>query len=61
MRHGALFLVGDAAHIVPPTGAKGLNLAVSDVYYLSRALIEHHKHGTSDMLDAYSQTALKRV
>ena len=45
MRYGRLFLAGDAAHIVPPTGAKGLNLAVSDVFYLSRALIEAYRSG----------------
>ena len=61
MRHGALFLVGDAAHIVPPTGAKGLNLAVSDVYYLSRALIAHHRGGDGEALERYSETALRRV
>jgi p-hydroxybenzoate 3-monooxygenase len=61
MRHGRLFLAGDAAHIVPPTGAKGLNLAVSDVYYLSRALAAHYSAGSDDLLDSYSATALKRV
>ena len=61
MRSGRLFLAGDAAHIVPPTGAKGLNLAVSDVYYLSNALSEHYKSGSWDLLDAYSDTALERV
>ena len=61
MRHGSLFLAGDAAHIVPPTGAKGLNLASSDVAYLSRALIEYFKHGSSEGINAYSQTALARV
>lgn len=61
MRFGALFLVGDAAHIVPPTGAKGLNLAVSDVYYLSRGLIAQHKRGDGALLDGYSETALRRV
>jgi len=61
MRHGRLFLAGDAAHIVPPTGAKGLNLAVSDVYYLSNALTEHYENGSWDLLDAYSDTALNRV
>ena len=61
MRFGRLFLVGDAAHIVPPTGAKGLNLAASDVHYLSRALIEHY-HDKSDLgLERYSATALERV
>ncbi len=61
MRHGRLLLAGDAAHIVPPTGAKGLNLAISDVYYLSRAMIDFYERGSSDLLDAYSDTALRRV
>jgi len=61
MRHGQLFLAGDAAHIVPPTGAKGLNLAVADVRVLSRALAASVKSGRSDLLDAYSTTALRRV
>ena len=61
MRYGALFLAGDAAHIVPPTGAKGLNLAVSDVFYLSRALTEAYRHNKTDYLDSYSDTALRRV
>jgi p-hydroxybenzoate 3-monooxygenase len=61
MHYGRLFLAGDAAHIVPPTGAKGLNLAVSDVYYLSRALIAHYAHGNDDLLQRYSATALRRV
>ena len=61
MRWGNLFLVGDAAHIVPPTGAKGLNLAVSDVYYLSRGLIEHYQNRRDEQLDAYSSKALSRV
>ncbi len=61
MRYGNLFLAGDAAHIVPPTGAKGLNLAASDIYYLSRALLAHYKEGRSDLLDSYSATALRRV
>ena len=61
MRYGSLFLAGDAAHIVPPTGAKGLNLAISDVYYLSRALIEFYKSGKTTYLDSYSETALRRV
>jgi p-hydroxybenzoate 3-monooxygenase len=61
MRYGSLFLAGDAAHIVPPTGAKGLNLAISDVYYLSRALIEFYRSGQINHLDSYSDTALHRV
>ncbi len=61
MRFGKMFLVGDAAHIVPPTGAKGLNLAASDMYYLSTALIAHYKEGREDLLDRYSETALRRV
>jgi p-hydroxybenzoate 3-monooxygenase len=61
MRHGRLFLAGDAAHIVPPTGAKGLNLAVSDVVYLSRALGDFYSTGSTSGLDGYSGTALARV
>jgi len=61
MRYGALFLCGDAAHIVPPTGAKGLNLAVSDVYYLGRALVRWYGCGDATLLDGYSTTALRRV
>jgi len=61
MRHHSLFLAGDAAHIVPPTGAKGLNLASSDVAYLAAALIQWFDAGKSDGIDTYSQTALKRV
>ena len=61
MRYGRLFLAGDAAHIVPPTGAKGLNLAVSDVFYLSRALVETCKTGRTRYLDSYSDMALRRV
>jgi p-hydroxybenzoate 3-monooxygenase len=61
MRHGRLFLAGDAAHIVPPTGAKGLNLAISDVTYLCQSLVEHYERGSSELLDAYSGTALARV
>jgi p-hydroxybenzoate 3-monooxygenase len=61
MQHGRLFLAGDAAHIVPPTGAKGLNLAVSDVVYLSRALGAFYQRGSTAELDAYSATALRRV
>jgi p-hydroxybenzoate 3-monooxygenase len=61
MRFGTLFLVGDAAHIVPPTGAKGLNLATSDVHYLSRGLIDHYNNKDSNGLDTYSERALARV
>jgi p-hydroxybenzoate 3-monooxygenase len=61
MRHRSLFLAGDSAHIVPPTGAKGLNLAASDVAYLAEALIDYFKDGTSAGIDAYSDRALARV
>jgi p-hydroxybenzoate 3-monooxygenase len=61
MRHGRLFLAGDAAHIVPPTGAKGLNLAVSDVFYLARAFGDFYRHGTPRLIDSYSDMALRRV
>ncbi len=61
MRYGRLFLAGDAAHIVPPTGAKGLNLAFSDVFYLSRALDHHYNKGDDGYLDSYSEMALRRV
>jgi p-hydroxybenzoate 3-monooxygenase len=61
MRFGNLFLAGDAAHIVPPTGAKGLNLAISDVSYLARALVEHYEIGDDRGLDGYSDRALSRV
>ncbi|WP_406193810.1 4-hydroxybenzoate 3-monooxygenase [Streptomyces sp. NBC_01017] len=61
MRHGRLLLAGDAAHIVPPTGAKGLNLAVSDVRVLARALIELHRTGDAQLLDNYSELCLQRV
>lgn len=61
MNHGRLFLAGDAAHIVPPTGAKGLNLAASDVHYLSTALIEFYNSGSKAGLETYSQKALARV
>ncbi|MFT4675747.1 4-hydroxybenzoate 3-monooxygenase [Reinekea sp.] len=61
MRYGALFLCGDAAHIVPPTGAKGLNLALSDVYYLWRGLTQHYQQGSDTLLDRYSEVALDRV
>jgi p-hydroxybenzoate 3-monooxygenase len=61
LRHGRMFLAGDAAHIVPPTGAKGLNLAASDVRYLSWAFFQHYETGDSTRLDSYSKTALSRV
>ena len=61
MRYGRLFLAGDSAHIVPPTGAKGLNLAVSDVFYLHRAFDAFYAHGSSEHLNSYSATALRRV
>jgi len=61
MRHGRLFLAGDAAHIVPPTGAKGLNLAASDIHYLSRALVSHYTRNDSSLLGAYSDQASARV
>ncbi|MFJ7341575.1 4-hydroxybenzoate 3-monooxygenase [Streptomyces sp. NPDC101110] len=61
MRHGRLFLAGDAAHIVPPTGAKGLNLAVGDVVTFARALAHRQRTGSPDLLDAYSATCLRRV
>jgi p-hydroxybenzoate 3-monooxygenase len=61
MRFGRLCLAGDAAHIVPPTGAKGLNLAASDVRYLSRALIDHYRGGSTVELDRYSERCLSRV
>src|SRR6204780_2124451 len=61
MQYGKLFLAGDAAHIVPPTGAKGLNLAVADVRVLARALAAFYSTGRRDRLDAYSETCLRRV
>jgi p-hydroxybenzoate 3-monooxygenase len=61
MRYGRLFLAGDAAHIVPPTGARGLNTAASDVYYLYHAMVDHYKKGDDAGLDQYSQRALARV
>jgi p-hydroxybenzoate 3-monooxygenase len=61
MRYGRLFLAGDAAHIVPPTGAKGLNLAASDVYFLSTALIAFYRDRNVALLDSYSADCLRRV
>jgi p-hydroxybenzoate 3-monooxygenase len=61
MQFGKLFLAGDAAHIVPPTGAKGLNLAAADVYVLARALAEFYKSGKKDALENYSAKCLRRV
>ena len=61
MHFGRLFLAGDAAHIVPPTGAKGLNLAASDIHYLSSALIDYYTSGATRELDAYSANCLRRV
>ncbi|MDT0341078.1 4-hydroxybenzoate 3-monooxygenase [Streptomyces sp. DSM 44938] len=61
MRHGNVFLAGDAAHIVPPTGAKGLNLAFADVAVLARAFAHLNSTGSADLLDQYSDTCLRRV
>jgi len=61
MRHGRLFLAGDSAHIVPPTGARGLNSAASDIYYLYHAMLDHYKKADDAGLDGYSQRALARV
>lgn len=61
MRHGSLLLCGDSAHIVPPTGAKGLNLAASDVHYAAEALIGHFKHNAADGIAGYAAKALARV
>jgi p-hydroxybenzoate 3-monooxygenase len=61
MQYGRLFLAGDSAHIVPPTGAKGLNLAVADVQRLSRALERFYRQGRHDLLDSYSEICLRRV
>src|SRR5690606_30833515 len=61
MKYGKLFLVGDAAHIVPPTGAKGLNLAASDVSTLYRILVKVYKENRVDLLDKYSEIALRRI
>lgn len=61
MRYGNLFLAGDAAHIVPPTGARGLNSAASDIYYLYHAMVGHYKNGDDSGLENYSAKALARV
>jgi p-hydroxybenzoate 3-monooxygenase len=61
MRHGRLFLAGDAAHIVPPTGAKGLNLAIHDVRALAEALVRKYENGDESLLEAYSEHCLRRV
>ncbi|MGW0805295.1 4-hydroxybenzoate 3-monooxygenase [Nonomuraea sp. NPDC002799] len=61
MQYGRLYLGGDAAHIVPPTGAKGLNLAVADVRVLTDALAAYFEHGSAELLDGYSEACLKRV
>jgi p-hydroxybenzoate 3-monooxygenase len=61
MRYGRLFLAGDAAHIVPPTGARGLNSAASDIYYLYHAMMDHYKKGDDAGLEDYSRRALARV
>ena len=61
MRHGRLFLAGDSAHIVPPTGAKGMNLAISDVYVLAKAFVEFFKAGKTHLFDAYTEKCLRRV
>ena len=61
MRYGNLFLAGDAAHIFPPTGARGLNSAASDIYYLYHALLNHYNDGDDTGLEKYSETALARI
>ena len=61
MRFGRLFLAGDAAHIVPPTGAKGMNLAIADVQVLARGLQAFYREGSGEALDSYSATCLSRV
>jgi p-hydroxybenzoate 3-monooxygenase len=61
MQYGRLFLAGDAAHIVPPTGAKGMNLAIADVRVLARALAEFYRSGRADLLERYSEVCLRRI
>ena len=61
MRYGNLFLAGDSAHIVPPTGARGLNTAASDIQYLYHGLVDHYLNGDSKGLEEYSEKALARV
>ena len=61
MRYGKLFLAGDSAHIVPPTGAKGLNLALADAALLAKAIIAYYREGSTDLLDAYSETRQRHV
>ena len=61
MQRGRLFLAGDAAHIVPPTGAKGLNLAVADVRVLAEAIAEFYRSGKTHLLERYSEKCLRRV
>ncbi len=61
MRYGRLYLAGDAAHIVPPTGAKGMNLAIADVRLLGRALGRFYESGREDLLDGYSAACLRRI
>jgi p-hydroxybenzoate 3-monooxygenase len=61
MQYGRLFLAGDSAHIQPPTGAKGMNLALADVKVLSRALEEYYRSGSQDLLKRYSQVCLRRT
>lgn len=61
MRYGNLFLAGDAAHIVPPTGAKGLNLAATDIRVLSQGLVDYYKNGDEDILNRYAEICLRRI
>lgn len=61
MKFGRLFLAGDAAHIVPPTGAKGLNLAISDVHVLARGILEFYRQGSEDLLNRYPEICLRRI